>query len=105
MVILIPILTSILGLCGPVFARSVNGSAVQTSNGEIIGHKSHEYPDVVEYLGIPYAAPPVGKLRFEPPEPYKGGSNYVASHYVSLSSLWFSMPYSRPPINIDQYVL
>ncbi|KAE8317111.1 carboxylesterase [Aspergillus transmontanensis] len=79
MIFPVPIL--LFGLCNTAIARSLHRSVVQTSNGDIIGHSSDKYLNVVEYLGIPYAAPPVGELRFEPPQTYKGGPKYVASHY------------------------
>ncbi|KAE8374525.1 carboxylesterase [Aspergillus bertholletiae] len=71
----------LLGLYNPAIAHFVDGPVVQTSNGGIIGHILDEFPDIIEYLGIPYAAPPVGELRFEPPQAYRGGSQYVARHY------------------------
>lgn len=39
----------------------VRGKVVHVLDGE----------PVEEYLGIPYAEPPVGKLRFRPPQPKK----------------------------------
>ena len=45
---------------------------IKTSVGRIQGHlvsaPGSEYP-VWEYLGIPFAKPPVGELRFSDPEP------------------------------------
>ncbi|KAF5666069.1 triacylglycerol lipase V [Fusarium heterosporum] len=41
---------------------------VNTSNGPIAGHVVDNSPCVVEYLGIPYAKPPVEELRFAPPK-------------------------------------
>lgn len=42
-------------------------STVHTSNGPIRGHQAETLTCVLEYLGIPYAKPPVGHLRFAPP--------------------------------------
>lgn len=39
---------------------------VETSNGKIRGYESR---GVVKFKGIPYAAPPVGDLRYSPPAP------------------------------------
>lgn len=41
---------------------------VETANGPITGHVADNSACVVEYLGIPYAKPPVDKLRFAAPE-------------------------------------
>ena len=43
-----------------------NGPTVTTGSGPIKGIKVEDH---FEFLGIPYAEAPVGKLRFMPPEP------------------------------------
>ena len=43
---------------------SANGPLVQTDRGPVQGFVQN---GVTEFLGIPYAAPPVGKLRWRPP--------------------------------------
>ena len=40
---------------------------VVTANGTVVGKRAFA---MNEYLGIPYAAPPVGLLRWMPPQPY-----------------------------------
>jgi len=64
------------------------GQAVKTTSGTIIGHparlKGHEV--VSEYLGIPYVAPPVGKLRWLAPQPFKGNGTINADKFVSSTS-------------------
>uniref|UniRef100_A0A0K0F518 Acetylcholinesterase n=1 Tax=Strongyloides venezuelensis TaxID=75913 RepID=A0A0K0F518_STRVS len=40
-----------------------------TTHGCVIGHQLANLSNVVEYLGIPYAQPPIQKLRFMPPKP------------------------------------
>jgi para-nitrobenzyl esterase len=47
-------------------AASDSGPLVQTAEGPIVGFKKN---GVYEFLGIPYAAPPVGPLRWMPPKP------------------------------------
>lgn len=56
---------------------------VQTSNGPITGHRAGGANDVWEYLGIPYAQPPLNDLRFAAPQKYKGKGPYTAINYVS----------------------
>ena len=47
---------------------------IQTTIGEVKGHIASwpESAGVSEYLGIPYAEPPINQLRFAAPRPYKG---------------------------------
>jgi hypothetical protein len=48
------------------------GDVVQTSSGPVKGHASKDVPSVSEYLGINYAQPPVGNLRWALPIPFEG---------------------------------
>ncbi len=42
---------------------------VQTKYGKVSGITyDGRYTGITEYRGIPYAAPPVGRLRFAPPQ-------------------------------------
>lgn len=44
-----------------------NGTLVQTNKGPVCGITA---TGVKEWLGVPFAAPPVGALRWEPPQPH-----------------------------------
>jgi hypothetical protein len=55
---------------------------VLTSNGKITGHVAPGMHNTAEFLGIPYAQPPVGELRFAEPSPPKGKIDYVAEDWV-----------------------
>ncbi|KAK4098444.1 alpha/beta-hydrolase [Parathielavia hyrcaniae] len=48
------------------------GQTVNTTSGPVDGHTASVASKVSEYLGIPYAQPPVGSLRFQPPVRYNG---------------------------------
>jgi para-nitrobenzyl esterase len=45
-------------------AKAASGPVVQTASGKVQGFVNNE---VAEFLGIPYAAPPIGDLRWAPP--------------------------------------
>ncbi|EED17829.1 carboxylesterase, putative [Talaromyces stipitatus ATCC 10500] len=54
---------------------------VETTNGLIEGHIVDDTPCVIEYLGIPYAKPPVGDLRFASPQRYEDHHSYEAKDF------------------------
>jgi carboxylesterase type B len=62
------------------------GKAVLTSSGVIRGHTAPTDNDVSEYLGIPYAQPPVDALRWMPPVKYSGVQVINATNFVCTTS-------------------
>ena len=54
---------------GAAFAASEHTPTVQTQNGALRGVVQNQ---MNAYLGIPYAKPPVGKLRWQPPQAADG---------------------------------
>lgn len=67
----------------------VVGQTVSTTSGPVQGHAASDASQVSEYLGIPFAQPPTGRLRFEPPVAYNGSSNINGTDYVSLPSAFY----------------
>ncbi|KAL7931822.1 Alpha/Beta hydrolase protein [Trichoderma chlorosporum] len=59
-------------------------SNIPTTSGLIIGHVPSNSDCVVEFLGIPYAQPPVGQLRFEAPLKLNFTSKpFIAANYAA----------------------
>ncbi|CAH1797487.1 unnamed protein product [Owenia fusiformis] len=85
----------------------INGKIVEIENGKIKGRETnigpwHKNKTVDAFLGVPFAQPPVGPLRFKNPEPVKKWSQevYDATYYrpscptniFGVLSMWVSVP-------------
>jgi cholinesterase len=57
------------------------GQAVKTSSGTVTGQAADWKPAVSEYLGLPFAEPPVGDLRFASPKPFKSNRTISATKF------------------------
>lgn len=62
------------------------GFTVQTESGPIVGHVARNRTDILEFLGIPYAQPPLGQLRFAAPQKFASTVLFNASAYVGPPS-------------------
>jgi para-nitrobenzyl esterase len=63
---------------------------VSTKYGKVLGVKGLLYEDVTIFKGIPYAAPPVGELRWKPPqepEPWQSVRNCVTYAPAALQNI------------------
>ncbi|KAK1624292.1 Alpha/Beta hydrolase protein [Colletotrichum phormii] len=59
-----------------LLASASAGPSVQLESGLTVqGRIAPDASNVAEFLGIPYAAPPLDDLRWEPPQPY-----YISIH-------------------------
>ncbi|KAI1362168.1 Alpha/Beta hydrolase protein [Xylaria arbuscula] len=59
-----------------------SGLTIRTTSGEVHGFINNTAPNVRQFLGVPYAEPPVGKLRFLPPEPKIDAGPIEATQYA-----------------------
>ncbi|KAF3020939.1 hypothetical protein E8E14_005200 [Neopestalotiopsis sp. 37M] len=59
--------TAAVSSCGTSGSASLS---VTTTSGQLTGTINATSPNVRQFLGIPYAEPPVGALRFQPPVRY-----------------------------------
>jgi para-nitrobenzyl esterase len=75
-------------------AQLAGGPTVQTDKGSVRGFVRN---GVAEFLGIPYAAPPVGNLRWRPPEAHAAWKQTLdATQYGAICLQTATTPYSGP---------
>jgi carboxylesterase type B len=77
--ILLTLATAGLALGAALEPRFIVGQTVQTNNGPITGQAASVANQVSEYLGIPFAQPPLGNLRFAAPVKYSGNTALTAT--------------------------
>jgi cholinesterase len=63
------------------------GRTVKTTSGKVTGKASSLYSGVSEYLGVPFAQPPVGPLRFAPPAAITDSSKNINATDFGLSCI------------------
>src|SRR5580704_5258190 len=59
---------TLLTLVGAAVATAAIQGPVKTESGQVEG-VAGKNPEITVYKGIPFAAPPVGDLRWKPPQP------------------------------------
>lgn len=66
-----------------VAANASDSPLVDTTSGQIVGHRAPNRTETFEFLGVKYAAAPVGDLRFAPPGRHSPseGTVYEASDW------------------------
>ncbi|KAF1989485.1 alpha/beta-hydrolase [Aulographum hederae CBS 113979] len=78
--------------------RSPLAATVRTTSGNIVGHEA-AWPTnsgISEYLGIPFATPPLGDLRFAAPKPFKENGTVQADTYGADCLQGEGLPASDP---------
>ncbi|KAK2027048.1 carboxylesterase [Colletotrichum zoysiae] len=71
-----------------LLALASAGPSVQLDNGVVVqGRVAPDAPRVAEFLGIPYAAPPLDDLRWEPPQPYVAPRSFANATVLNATAL------------------
>lgn len=89
--VLFPLISAYIVAAAPTNTET-QGLRVDTSSGVLQGFINETAPSVRQFLGVPYAEPPVEKLRFEAPVPAKrhklqiNATAWAPSCYQALSS-------------------
>ncbi|MGH8209421.1 MAG: carboxylesterase/lipase family protein [Steroidobacteraceae bacterium] len=80
--------------CGSALAVSVPGNVVRTTNGPVRGLTSD---GVQTFKGIRYGAPPIGPLRFMPPQLPEPWTDVIDARDFGNPAIQVSMPFVGKP--------
>jgi hypothetical protein len=69
---------------GKNWRHKSNNLKARTHSGTFTGFVDPEVPDVNQWLGIPYGAPPTGDQRFLPPKPAAYAGEIAATGYKPI---------------------
>src|SRR5215831_10778412 len=93
------IVSSVLLLCASQLAAKP-GVMVKTAEGPVNGLLKN---GVNEFLGIPYAAPPVGNLRWMPPQPVaKWKEPLDATHFGNICAQITTLGVFAGPASVNE---
>lgn len=90
-------------LAWPKYVSQQDDMSMQTSSGLVHGIKDSKYPNVRQFLGIPFAQPPTGSLRFEPPQalPASAAKKVVNNTQLPPSCMQY-LNTESPGVYVDQ---
>lgn len=93
-------LATTLFLAGAVSALST--LRLDTSAGEVVGMINGTTPSVAQFMGIPFAEPPVGSLRFLPPQPKSRENETIDATYTRPNCPQYPINFQDSP-NVYTY--
>ena len=86
----------------PIQNSFTPGQEVVTTSGTLFGHAAANRTGVSEYLGVPFAQPPLDDLRFAAPQPFVSTANFNASNF-GLECLDFTAPINFSILTAEGY--
>src|SRR5690348_3319019 len=89
------VLATLFGATGAP-ATAAGGPVVHTPDGALRGTSTGT---MSEFLGIPYAAPPVGALRWQPPQPAAHWSGVRAATSFAPHCAQPTTPFGKPSMS------
>ncbi|KAM6126150.1 LOW QUALITY PROTEIN: thyroglobulin [Pterocles gutturalis] len=89
----------------PISESDLTPSVYLPSHGDLVGKSQvirigSEWRNISQFLGIPYAAPPLAERRFSPPEPFAWVETWNAT--VSRAACWQPGDGEAPPYAVSE---
>jgi carboxylesterase type B len=84
---------------------TTKGLTVQTTSGLVHGFINSTAPLVRQFLGIPYAEPPIGDLRFAPPQTKAAGGPIDATKFAPSCMQQFSNGSTIYTAQVPQFLI